>query len=240
MIEVVDGSGQTPAADWRELVPAEDRQVYETAGFGARVQGLGERPALLVIDVTHGFVGSKGLDRAAAAAEFRNACGPAAWEAIPFIQGLLAMVRSAGLPVFYTKGRAQVDVGSLGQWSANNSRAAEDLAKGAAVHEIIPEVAPAPGELVIEKDKPSAFFGTSLLSHLIRLGIDSLLVAGCTTSGCVRATVVDAFSYNLAVTVVEDAVFDRGELPHAVNLFDMQAKYAQVVRLDAARAMLDR
>ena len=229
----------SPTAEWRDRIPAEDRLVYETAGFGAKGERIGERPALLVIDVTRGFVGSRGLDRAAAAREYRNACGPAAWAAVPAIQGLLELARSTGLPVFYTKGRAQVDVGSLGQWSARNDRAAEDLAKGAAVHEIIPEVAPVPGELVIEKDKPSGFFGTSLLSHLIRLGVDSLLVAGCTTSGCVRATVVDAFSYNVAVTVVEDAVFDRGELPHAVNLFDMQAKYAQVAPLDAVRAMLD-
>lgn len=224
---------------WRLLVPEADRRVYETAGFGAASQELGARPAVLVIDVTWGFVGTRGLGREAAAAEYRNSCGPAAWEAIPAVQGLIALGREHDMPVIYTKGRSQIDVGSLGQWSAKNVRAAEDLEKGAAVHEIVPEVAPDAGDLVIEKDKPSGFFGTSLLSHLIRLGVDSVLVAGCTTSGCVRATVVDAFSYNLAVTVIEDAVFDRGELPHAVNLFDMQAKYAQVARLEDVRAMLD-
>ncbi len=99
---------------------------------------------------------------------------------------------------------------------------------------IVREIAPHEGDIVILKDKPSVFFGTPLMSYLHELQVDMLLVAGTTTSGCVRATVVDAFSYNFKVVVVEECVFDRGQASHKVNLFDMQAKYADVVPLEAA------
>ena len=94
--------------------------------------------------------------------------------------------------------------------------------------------------MVIRKDKPSVFFGTPLMSYLHELQVDTLLVTGTTTSGCVRATVVDAFSYNFKVVVVEECVFDRGQASHQVNLFDMQAKYADVVSLEDALRYLDK
>ena len=96
-------------------------------------------------------------------------------------------------------------------------------------NEVVAEIAPLPDEPVLPKTKPSLFHGTPLLDLLVADGIDSLVVTGGTTSGCVRATVVDAFSHNLAVLVAEDGVFDRGELSHAVNLFDMDEKYADVL-----------
>ena len=97
------------------------------------------------------------------------------------------------------------------------------------------EIAPQKSDIVIQKLKPSPFFGTPLLSHLINLKIDTLIVTGCTTSGCVRAAVVDAFSYNYPVLLVEDCSFDRGQLSHAVNLFDMNQKYANVISLAEAK-----
>ena len=81
---------------------------------------------------------------------------------------------------------------------------------------------------MLKKDKPSAFFGTPLLSYLVLLGCDGVIVTGTTTSGCVRATVLDAFSHNYRVTVVEDACFDRSQASHAISLCDMHAKYADV------------
>ena len=94
---------------------------------------------------------------------------------------------------------------------------------------IVPDIAPEQRDLVIGKQKPSAFHGTPLMDYLIHLRCDSLLVTGTTTSGCVRATVVDAFSYNYRVTVIEDGCADRSQASHAVNLCDMNAKYADVV-----------
>ena len=90
-------------------------------------------------------------------------------------------------------------------------------------------IAPAPRDIVVKKQKPSGFFGTNLASYLTLLGCDSIIVVGTTTSGCVRATVVDAFSLNYRVVLAEEGCFDRSEASHAVSLCDMHAKYADVV-----------
>lgn len=214
-------------ATWRETVPDSDWQMYDTAGFGAN-QELGSCPALLVVDVTRGFVGDTPGSRMDAARGYRNACGASAWEALPVIAGVLAAARDAGAPVYFTRGRSPSTSADLGRWASKNSRATEDIARGEQLHRIVDEIAPRPGETVFEKEKPSAFFGTPLTAHLVQDGVDTLVVTGCTTSGCVRATVVDAFSLNYSVVVVEDGVFDRGRMSHDVNLFDMHAKYAQV------------
>lgn len=213
--------------NWRDLLPEQDRLRMQQAGFGAASEP-GARPALLVIDVTVGFVGTQGLSAEEAVAENRNSCGPAAWEAMPHIADTVAGARAAGIPVIWTRGHTAQDAAHLGEWAAKNTRAAEDVARGDEIHRIVEEAGVAPGDLVLEKEKPSAFFGTPLVAHLFRERVDSVVVVGCTTSGCVRATVVDAFSLNLGVTVVEDAVFDRSTISHAVGLFDMEAKYAQV------------
>jgi nicotinamidase-related amidase len=105
--------------------------------------------------------------------------------------------------------------------------------------EIMPDIAPGPKDIVIKKQKPSAFFGTNLLSYLVLLGADSLIVTGSTTSGCVRASVLDAFSNNYRVTVVEDGCFDRSQASHAINLCDMNAKYADVIKSDEVLAYFE-
>jgi len=99
----------------------------------------------------------------------------------------------------------------------------------AAGYEFVREAQPVAGEILVPKHQASAFSGTVLLSHLVRLKVDSLVFTGCTTSGCVRASVVDAASLNLRCVVPEDAVYDRSSVSHAVNLFDMAAKYADVM-----------
>ena len=96
-------------------------------------------------------------------------------------------------------------------------------------YEFVEEVAPREGDILVPKRHPSAFFGTALVSYLVDLRVDTLFVTGCTTSGCIRATVVDAFAYNFRVVVPHDAVYDRSPTVHAVNLFDMAQKYADVV-----------
>lgn len=219
---------------WRDMLPAEDRERYRQAGFGSSSEP-GEHPALLVIDVTVGFVGTRGLTAEEAVAEYRNSCGPAAWEAVPHIASTVESARTAGVPVIWTRGRTAHDAARLGGWAAKNRRAAEDVARGDEIHRIVEEAGVEPGDLVLEKEKPSAFFGTPLVAHLFRERVDHVIVTGGTTSGCVRATVVDAFSHNLGVIVVEDAVFDRSTISHAVGLFDMEAKYAEVVSSDRVR-----
>ena len=127
----------------------------------------------------------------------------------------------------------RADAWDQGAWAYKNSRVNADYMGKApaqlASNIIVPDIAPEPADLVIGKQKPSAFHGTPLLDYLIHLRCDSLLVTGTTTSGCVRASVVDAFSYNFRVSVVQDGCADRSQASHAVNLCDMNAKYADVV-----------
>ena len=120
-----------------------------------------------------------------------------------------------------------------GSWRWKSTRGDEAGGTGATIgidgNEIVAMIAPGPQDIVIKKQKPSGFFGTNLASYLTLLGCDSVIVAGTTTSGCVRATVVDAFSLNYRVILAEEGCFDRSEASHAVSLCDMHAKYADVV-----------
>ena len=214
---------------WRDLIGARDREVLEAAGYGHAV-GLGETPALLVVDVTYGFVGREPLPVLESIRTYPSSAGEAGWEAIEVIERLLAAARGAGVPVLYSAG-----TGEPGRWT---DKRPSHVRQPPDAYEIVERIAPQPGETVIRKDKPSSFFGSPLAERLVELGVDSLIVCGGTTSGCVRATVVDAFSHDLRVTVVEDAVFDRVELSHAAALLDMEQKYADVRPSDEVIAEL--
>jgi maleamate amidohydrolase len=214
-----------------------DRAVFAAGGYGVRAP-LGERPALLVIDVTYGFCGDRPEPILKSIERWRSSCGEQAWEALPHIDQLLRTARTVGIPVFYTRGAPRrADGSDRGRWADKNARQGADTPE---TDEIISEIAPQEADLVIEKRKPSAFFGTSLVSHLISRRIDTLIVCGSTTSGCVRATVIDAFSYDYRVAVAEEATFDRGEASHAMALFDMDMKYANVAPVNELVGYLDR
>src|SRR5690606_6114326 len=139
--------------------------------------------------------------------------------------------------VIYTTGARRADNWDAGSFSWKNTRTKERPSTAGSTidrNTIVAEIAPLPGDIVVRKHKPSAFFGTPTLSYLVQLGADSLIVAGTTTSGCVRSTVMDAFSHNYRLAVVEEACFDRAEASHAISLCDMHAKYADVLKLDEA------
>jgi nicotinamidase-related amidase len=210
-------------ACWDEFLTDRDRAVFAKSGYGSR-QGFGRSPALLVVDVTYAFVGDHAEPILRAVERYRTACGEEGWASVEQIRTLIETARGAGVPVVYTRGVDRRGDDDAGRWASKNARAREDYrpdrSRG---NEIVEPIAPQRGDLVIAKAKPSAFFGTPLLSYLIAWQVDTLLVAGGTTSGCVRATVVDAFSYNFLVSVVAEACFDRGQASHAINLFDMQA-----------------
>ncbi|MGE0627686.1 MAG: isochorismatase family protein, partial [Hyphomicrobiaceae bacterium] len=158
----------------------------------------------------------------------------------PVLQKLIETCRSRGIPVIYTTGTPRPDGWNAGSWAWKNSRNNEDLATkiestafdGFDGNVIVKEIEPGPRDLVVRKEKPSGFFGSPLHSYLQNLGCDSVIITGTTTSGCVRATVLDAFSLNFRTTVVEDACFDRSQASHAINLCDMNAKYANVLPSD--------
>jgi maleamate amidohydrolase len=144
---------------------------------------------------------------------------------------MIEAARAKGIPVIYTTGERRPDDWDSGSWRWKSTRS--DEASGT-VHddidgnEIVTMIAPGPRDIVIKKQKPSGF-KTNLASYLTLLGCDSIIVVGTTTSGCVRATVVDAFSLNYRVTLAEEGCFDRSEASHAVGLCDMHAKYADVL-----------
>ncbi len=223
------------AGAWRDVVGARDREIYEAAGYGRRVTP-GTRPVLLVVDVTWGFVGRERLPVLESIATYPNSSGEAGWDAMAVIERLLPPVRALGRPVVYSAGFAQLGVRGVGLWALKHPRASQSPADA---NDIPPQIAPREGaDVLLPKTKPSLFHGTPLLELLVAAGADTLIVTGGTTSGCIRATVVDAFSYNYPVIVVEDGVFDRGELSHAVNLFDMDQKYANVMSSDDVLACL--
>jgi len=227
-------SSQRDAGAWRSAVPADQREAYAAAGFG-RSSGMGSSPALLIIDVQYRTVGLEPLPlRESMERYYKTSCGQAGWDAVARIAPLVALARRQGVPVVYPhvapKGR--LDAGRTG---AKIPSLMEVDARG---YDFVAEVAPQEGDLLIPKRHPSAFFGTPLVSHLIDLGVDTVILTGCTTSGCVRCTAVDAFAYNFHCAVVEDAVYDRAQTPHDVSLFDLDAKYADVIGSDDASAYL--
>jgi isochorismate hydrolase len=195
----------------------------------------GANPAILVIDVTYGFIGSEPLPILESIARYPNSCGQRGWDAMEQIARLLEAGRVTSLPVYYTAGMTDHVMRHAGRWREKHPRTLDQPEDAQAIPE---RIAPQEGDVVIHKTKPSVFYGTPLLSSLVDQRVDTVIVTGCTTSGCVRATVVDAFSNGLAPLVVEDGVFDRGELSHAVNLFDMDQKYADVITTDEALAYL--
>jgi nicotinamidase-related amidase len=219
---------------WNQFLTERDKQVFAAAGYGAR-GGYGKRPALLVIDVNYNFCGDKPEPILESIKRWHNSCGEEAWTGVAIIKRLAEACRGKGVPVFYTTGVRRADHWDDGGWAWKNSRSAEQAPRAKSNldgNTIVPDIAPGPKDIVILKQKPSGFFGTPLQSYLTLLGCDSVLVTGTTTSGCVRATVIDAFSANFRVTVVEDGCFDRSQASHAINLCDMNAKYADVVGSD--------
>jgi nicotinamidase-related amidase len=218
---------------WEDIVPAEDIERYEAAGFG-RPTGFGKRPALLIIDVQYRTVGTRRMPYWQAIEEFKTSCGEAGWAAVDRIAPLLQRFREKGHPVLYPHVAPKMgyDAGRLGQ----KVPAIMDIA--ARGYDFVAEIAPVEGDILIPKKHPSAFFGTPLASYLIDLNIDTLVVTGCSTSGCVRGTAVDGFAYNFRVTIPEECVFDRSQTAHAVNLFDMAYKYADVRPADEVMGLV--
>ena len=198
-----------------------ERALYERQGLGRPV-GFGERPALLVVDFVNAFADPGRFGGG-------NIAG-----AIARTRPLLAAARSAGLPVAFTRVVYAADGSDAGVFT-RKAPGLLDLTEQSEGSQVVPELAPRPGEHVIRKTQPSAFFGTDLAPWLLGRGVDTLLVTGATTSGCVRASVVDAMSYNLRTIVVRDCVGDRALGPHEANLFDMEQKYADLA--DAAEAI---
>lgn len=190
-------------------------EIYGKQQFGQKT-GLGKNPALLVIDFVNGFTDPEILGGG-------NIAG-AVTATIP----VLVHFRTQGRPVIFTRIVYADDGADAGVWCQKVPRL-RDLTEKAHASQVVDALAPRKGELVIRKTQASAFFGTHLAAHLIGKGIDSLVVTGCTTSGCIRASVIDAMSHNYRAVVLTDCVGDRALGPHEANLFDIGQKYADLM-----------
>ena len=209
---------------WDGIISEEEQKAYHAAGFG-RSSGIGKRPALLIIDVQYRTIGTTPKPFWESIKEFPTSCGDIGWNAMHQIAKLLAEFRRNGWPVLYPHVAPKNKATDGGRLAAKVPAIMNIPEQGYAFPE---EIAPREGDVLIPKKHPSAFFATPLASHLIDLQADTLVVTGCTTSGCVRGSVVDGFAYNFRCLVPHDAVYDRSVTSHAVNLFDMASKYADV------------
>jgi maleamate amidohydrolase len=214
---------------WDDVIPLEERETYALAGLGGAA-GFGKRPALLVIDVQYRSVGDRPMPIREAIKQYPTSCGEAGWHAIAHIAEMVRLFRQNKWPVIFPHVARKVGH-DHGAFSAKIPGIMRIPPEG---YDFVREVAPEPGELLLPKTQASAFFGTPLATYLIGAGIDSLVLTGCTTSGCVRASVVDACALNFKSIVPSDAVFDRSQTSHAVNLFDIASKYADVVTTQVA------
>lgn len=212
---------------WDDVIDEDDRLVSR---YWHAPHQLGTAPALLMIDLYVRVFGDRPQPLAEAIERFPSTCGLSAWDALEPLQQLLTAARQHEVPVMHTTGesRPEADLGG----ATLGARDPRDLSPKEG-YEIVESLQPGSGEWVCYKSRASAFFGTPLDTALRLRGIDTVIVAGESTSGCVRASVVDAFSLGFNVVVVEEATFDRTPTSHKMNLFDMHHKYATVAPLTA-------
>lgn len=210
---------------WDNLLNETDREVIRLGGYG-QPRGMGSRPVLMIIDPQYNYAGANQpilnqLDK------WPSGAGESAWEAVEKIKPLLSVARRKNIPVIYTK-HVQDDIKFDG-FAAKVYRDQSQYLKGAKGTMIIEELAPFKGDIIIDKSYASAFYGTPLLSYLVKLQADSIIIVGGTTSGCVRAACVDAISRNYNVAVLYDCVYDRISASHKVALLDLWMKYCDVI-----------
>lgn len=201
-------------------------EVYAKQGFG-QSSGFGQRPALLVVDFVVGF------------------CDPDMYgggnilSAVARTKVLLKAAREQGLPIAFTRIVYAADGSDAGAF-CEKVEGLQTFNEDTPMGQVVDDLAPKPGEAIIRKTQPSAFFGTGFSAWLTSKGADTVIVTGATTSGCVRASVVDSMSYNFKTIVATDCVGDRAIAPHEANLFDMGQKYADLLTSDEIIAHLEK
>ena len=217
---------------WKDIVNDEILEIY---GAYKRETFVGPRPAILAIDLYNKAY--KGGNRPVIEVnrEFSGSCGENAFAAIEPTKRLFAAARGAGIPIFYTTQDVQPDSAPT-RVSATRRR---NVPRDPALYAIRADFKPQAGDVVVGKQRASGFYGTPLLAHLTQLGVQTVIVCGESTSGCVRASAVDAYSHGYHVVLVEECCYDRSMLSHKVNLFDLHHKYTDVMHVDEVVAHLD-
>jgi maleamate amidohydrolase len=200
------------------------RAEFREKGFGRRV-GFGQRPALLAVDFITGFT------------DLRSPLAGELDSQLEATNALLEPARAAGIPVIFSTVAYDAELQEAGIW-IRKIPANGWLVEGSEWVEVDKRLNQRAHETTLAKKYASCFFGTDLIARLVSRRVDTLIITGCTTSGCVRATAVDSCSYGFHTVVVEEAVGDRAELPHMASLFDIDAKYGDVVGLEEALGYL--
>lgn len=202
-----------------------DTDVYARQGYGHRL-GFGERPALIIVDFTKGFAEPDLLGGGNIVAAIDNTVR------------LLAAGRAHKLPIVFSRHAYASDGSDLGLFVQKNPNL-KKLTTNSETTQIVEKLTPGHGELVLTKRHPSVFFGTDLIGWLVTRRVDTTIIAGCTTSGCIRASVVDALGHGLRPIIVRDCVGDRALGPHEANLFDIEQKFGDVLSLPQVLEQLE-
>lgn len=210
---------------WKDIVTPDILEIYK---HYERETFIGKRPAVLLIDLYNLVYEGGARPVTEVVKDYPSSCGIHAWQAVEPTQQLIALARSKGIPLIYsTQGTNQI------QATYRQKNVIFDHS-----YEIKEEFSPQKEDVILYKERASCFFGTPLIAYLTQMGIDSLIICGESTSGCVRATTVDAYSYGFHAVVVEECTFDRSRLSHQVSLFDLHHKYADVMHLDEVKEHL--
>ena len=214
---------------WDDLLTDIDRIVIEKGGYG-QPRGFGKKPLLLIIDCQPNYVGAdkpieEQLD------EWPSGGGANAWASVRRIISLRDVARECGIPIMYTK-NVQRQTLAFDGFSSKTKRDQTKYLDGNPASDLLPELAPLPNELVIPKAYASVFYGTPFESYLVKLGIDTLIIVGNSSSGCCRATAVDAVTRSYNLGYVEDCITDRIEASHKIAMLDIWMKYGDVIKSD--------
>lgn len=217
---------------WKDIVPADVLEIYT---HYARKTFVGPSPALIAIDLYELSYQGGARPVVEIAKTYPSSCGEYAHAAIEPTRRLFAAARAAALPVFYST----MDTRANSLPTAVTATKRRKVPQDPALYAIRADFTPQPGDVVITKQRASVFYGTPLAAHLTQLGVRTVVICGESTSGCVRASAVDAYSHGFHVVLVEECCFDRSLLSHKVNLFDLHHKYADVMKVDEVVAHLD-
>jgi maleamate amidohydrolase len=220
---------------WDSFLSPADRAVVARGRFGRRM-GFGARPAVVVIDAQKYMVGQAGADD-----QWPSSCGDIGRRAVGEISRLVASAQRAKVPCFFSLFELDPQGRDIGVYARKRDLLDSDhwCLAGSTGAQMVSELTPGAQDIVFVKKKPSGFHGTPLLGYLMDRQIDTVIIVGGATSNCIRATVFDASSYNLRTIVVQEAVFDRIPISHAISLFDMDRQFADVVSMQDALKYLD-
>ena len=219
---------------WEPYLSERDR-AHDAQWGKKELFGFGEKPALLLIDIYYSVLGFERQEIFESMKTWPGSTGLEGWAAVDKTAELLAVARESGIPVVHIKGLHSGIKPWVHRRRGPSKLSPEMQHRGT---QIVDEVKPIDGEVVIEKTAPSGFQGTPLAFHLQSLGVDTVICCGETTSGCVRATVVDAATHRFRVGVVHECVFDRTQASHFMNLYDMHQKYSDVISVEMAKGYL--